>query len=144
MLVGMKPDYPRLAKLAKEQDNITTRKQLRAIGFTDKRIAAMVGRKHWVQLQRGVFLLAPGPPTWRQSARAAQWAGGSSVALDAGSSLLWWRLEGPIEGDIELTLTDRKGGPRPRNVVTRQPSRPIRTQERERVQVVCIEGPRAS
>jgi putative AbiEi antitoxin of type IV toxin-antitoxin system len=135
----MAPKYARLAQLATAQDNVVTRKQLLALKFSDERIAAMLRHKLWVQLQRGVYLLGPGPATWRQLARAAQWAGGKVLALDAGSALLWWSVDGPAEGDVELTLLERKGGPEPRGVVIRQPSRTIRMLKRDGVQGVCIE-----
>jgi hypothetical protein len=139
MLDGMAPKYERLAELAVKQDNVVTRKQLRALGFSDERVAAMVKNKLWLALQRGVYLLAPGPATWRQRARAAQWAGGKTLALDAASSLVWWGLEAPTGDKIELTLLGRKGGPQPRDTVIRQPSRTLRMTKREGVQVVSIE-----
>jgi hypothetical protein len=131
--------YERLAKLATDQDNVATRGQLGSIGFSDKQVSLMLRRGHWVQLQRGVYLLARGPATWRQRARAGQLAGGDVVALDAGSALLWWHLEGPDEGEIDLVLTGGKGRPEPRNCVVRQPSRPLAIRTRDGVRVVCIE-----
>jgi hypothetical protein len=50
--------YQRLAKLAKDNDNVATRRQLSKLGFGDKQISLMLRRGHWVQLQRGVYLLA--------------------------------------------------------------------------------------
>ena len=135
----MGPRYGRLAELAARQDNVVTRKQLLALGFSDERVESMLTRKHWLQLQRGIYLLGPGPATWRQLARAAQWAGGSHVAIDAGSGLLWWGRDVPIPDAVELTLLDRKGGPEPRGAVIRQPSRKISTTTRDGVQVVCLE-----
>ena len=131
--------YDRLARLAAEQEHVATRKQLRAIGFNDYQIGQMVKRKHWVQLQRGVYLLSPGPATWRQRARAAQWAGGQSVALDAGSALLWSGFAGPDEGAVELVVTQPTGNPSPRGVVVRHPSRPVRTRTLGKVRVASVE-----
>jgi hypothetical protein len=133
------PNYEKLAKLAGDQDNVATRSQLRKIGFSDDRIQGLVSKGHWLQLQRGVYLLGRGPATWRQRARAAELAAQSGVALDAGSALLWWRIEGPSEGDIELVVVDGKARPRPRGAVVRFPSRVLATRTREGVRVVSIE-----
>jgi REase_MTES_1575/Transcriptional regulator, AbiEi antitoxin len=136
----MKLNYEGLAKLATDQDNVVTRKQLRALGFSDKQIGAMVRRKLWVQLQRGVYLLAPGPATWRQRARAAQWAGGRPVGLDAGSALLWLGFDGPEENEtIELCLVSGKGLPCPRDAIVRRPKRRISMRTWDGVQVVRVE-----
>jgi hypothetical protein len=134
-----KPKYARLAALAKEQDNVVSRAQLLKIGWSDERIGLMIKKKHWLQLQRGVYLLTPGPATWRQLARAAFLAAGKGVALDAGSALLWRGFDGPTEGDIELALTGGKGRPSPKGAVVHQPSRPLRTRTIDGVRVVCIE-----
>jgi hypothetical protein len=139
MLGVVKPDYARLAKMAATQDNVATRADLHAAGFSDERIESMIRHEHWRQLQRGVYLLAPGGAAWRQTARAAQYAGGAKVALDAASSLLWWGVEVPAPARIDLALLDRRGGPAPRGVRIRYPSRPLRTVTRDGVLVVCIE-----
>jgi hypothetical protein len=131
--------YERLAAMAQRQDNVATRKQLVAAGFKDRHISAMVRRKYWVQPQRGVYLLAPGPATWRQRARAAQWAGGASVALDAGSALLWREIQGPEQDTIELAVTAKNGNPEPRDVSVRHPSRPVATRSLGGVRVVSVE-----
>jgi hypothetical protein len=131
--------WDRLAKLARHHENVVTRRQLVDAGFTDKQISLLLERGHWVQLQRGVYLLGRGPATWRQRARAAQAAAGDHVALDAGTALLWWRIDGPEEGDIDLVLTEGKGKPSPRGSIVRQPSRVVSTRVRDDVRVVCIE-----
>jgi hypothetical protein len=135
----MKPNYERLAKIAAEQDGVVTRKQLKALHLTDKDVGRMVRRRLWLQLQRGVYLLAPGPATWRQLARAAQWAGGKTLALDAGSALLWRGFEGPEEGAIELVITSKNGGACPRGAVVRRPTREVAVSLRDAVRVASIE-----
>jgi hypothetical protein len=132
-------DYDGLAKLAKNQDNVVARPQLLTLHFSDKQIGLFLERGHWLQLQRGVYLLGRGPATWRQLARAAQLAGGDVVALDAGSALVWWCVEGPKEAEIELVLTSGRGKPEPRGCVLRQPSRSLTVRTREGVRVVCLE-----
>jgi hypothetical protein len=84
-------------------------------------------------------LLGRGPATWRQLARAAELSADGGVALDAGSALLWWRIEGPDEGDIELVVTDGKARPRPQGAIVHFPSRALKTRVREFVRVVTIE-----
>ncbi|HVV35919.1 MAG TPA: DUF559 domain-containing protein [Acidimicrobiales bacterium] len=133
------PDYAGLAELAIDQDHVATRAQLSKLGFSDERIATMIGHRHWVQLQRGVYLLSPGPATWRQVARAAQLAGGDVVALDAGSALTWWGVDGPEDDRVELVVAGPAGGPAPRGVVIHHPSRPISVRVRDGVRVVAIE-----
>ena len=135
-----KTKYDGLRAMAASQDNVVTRAQLLAAGFSDDQIGRMLRRGHWTQLQRGVYLLSPGPATWCQRARAAQWAGGSCVALDAGSALLFWGTDGPIEGAVELTtIATDEGRPKPAGVVVRRPSRRVSTRMRNGVQVACIE-----
>jgi len=135
-----KPNYDELAKLAADQDNVVTRTQLRKIGFTDERIQALLANGLWLRLQRGVYLLGPGPATWRQQARAAWLAAGQRVVgLDASSSLLWWRVDGPEEGDIELVLVDGVGGPTPSGAFVHHLKRRVKTQMRDGVRVVRIE-----
>lgn len=83
MLGGVdKRNFALLAALAAANDNVVTRAQLSRIGFTDKHIGLLLKRRQWVRLQRGVYLVAPGPPSWNQLARSAQLAGGDSLALD--------------------------------------------------------------
>ncbi|MEY2419732.1 MAG: hypothetical protein QOG90_2412 [Actinomycetota bacterium] len=134
-----KPNFQRLAERASEQDNVVTRKQLLALGFSDKRIARMLERRLWTQLQRGVYLLAAGPATWRQRAMAAQWAGGESVALDAGSALMWRGIDGPEQDTVELVVTTTRGNPEPRDVTVRHPSRAVATRSLDKVRVVGLE-----
>jgi hypothetical protein len=135
----MKPNYEALSALAVDHEHVATRKQLKKIGFRDWHIREMLRKRLWVQLQRGVYLLSPGPATWRQLARAAQLAGGDGVALDAGSALLWLGFDGPDEGDIELTRVAGAGGPRPTGALVRRPSRPLKTVVRQGVRVTSIE-----
>lgn len=96
-------------------------------------------RRLWTQLQRGVYLLSPGPPTWAQRARAAQYAGAGGVALDSGSALRWRGIDATDSDDVEVAMTSRQGGSLPAGVVLHYPSRPLTVQMSQGVQVVSVE-----
>jgi hypothetical protein len=98
-----------LAELAKDCDAVVTRAALHGLGFTDREIQTQLDRKRWQQLQRGVYLLAAGSPTWRHRALAA---------------LL--RLDGAVEGFAELTVAYGKG-PAPRGAIVHRTTYPSRT-----------------
>ncbi|MEY2473086.1 MAG: hypothetical protein QOK28_2415 [Actinomycetota bacterium] len=70
---------------------------------------------------------------------AAQWAGGESVALDAGSALMWRGIDGPEQDTVELVVTTTRGNPEPRDVTLRHPSRAVATRTLDKVRVVGIE-----
>lgn len=134
-----RPDFDGLLQLAHEQDNVVTRPQLLDIRFSDEQIGLFVGRHLWTQLQHGVYLLSPGPPSWEQRARAAQYAGADGVVLDGASALRWRAIEVGDHDEVEIAMTHRQGGSLPEGVVLHYPSRALTVQQVNGVLAVCVE-----
>jgi hypothetical protein len=115
----------RLAKLAKDNDCVATRAELRKAKFSVKEIRTALARKRWQPLQRGVYLLSAGNPTWRQEVRAALAAAGPGAQMTARTLAAWIGLDGATPSVIELVVPCGKG-PAPRGVTihrTRHPSK---------------------
>jgi hypothetical protein len=134
-----RPNFEALLQLAHDQDNVVTRPQLLAESFTDEVIALFVARHLWTPLQRGVYLLSPGPATWEQQARAAQYAGADGVALDSASALRWRGIDAGGAERVEVAMTRRQGGSLPQGVVLHYPSRTLTVQESRGVRAVSVE-----
>ncbi len=73
------PEPVRTAVL--RRDGVVTTDELVRAGTSRGRVARRVASGEWQRLHRGVVLLQSGPPTWRQSARAALVAAGPGAAL---------------------------------------------------------------
>jgi hypothetical protein len=134
-----RPDFAALLQLAHEQDNVVARPQLLAAHFSDEWIALAVNRHIWTGLQRGVYLLSPGPATWEQRARAAQYAGADGVALDGASALRWRGIDATDDDVVTVAMTGRQGGSLPEGVVLHYPSRALTIQEVRGVRAVSVE-----
>jgi hypothetical protein len=116
-----------LAKLAAECDSVASRAQLNGIGYSDEEIQTAIGKKVWRRLQRGVYFLSAGTPTWRQKVRAAMLAAGGAVQLAGRALAAWIGLDGATEGVIEVVVEHGHAGPKPVGVTvhrTRRPSKP--------------------
>lgn len=60
-----------LRELLAAQDGVVSRAQVIDAGFDDGYIEAMIRRRKWARVHRGVYVAHTGPPTWRQRAWAA-------------------------------------------------------------------------
>jgi hypothetical protein len=134
MLGAMKRVFRRLRRLGRAHDNVVSRAQLLTIGFSDRRIQAMVRKGHWQRLHSGVYLLGPAEPTWRQRARAAVLACGPGAYLSHESAARWWLLDGADDHDAIHVTVARKSGPTPQAVRVHRPRREQQTVVRDRVQ----------
>ncbi|HUR78698.1 MAG TPA: hypothetical protein VMZ22_12185 [Acidimicrobiales bacterium] len=115
-----------LAKLAAASDCVATLDQLLELGYSEKEIRTAMARKVWQQLQRGVYLLSAGTPTWRQRALAAVLAAGGGAQLAARALAAWVGLDGATEGVIEIVVEYGKG-PAPKGVAVRRTRKPSKT-----------------
>lgn len=111
----MIPREQRLAELAAECDCVVTIDQLRVLGYSDQEIGTEVSKKVWQRLQRGVYLLSAGTPTWRQNVRAAMLGAGENAQLAARALAAWAGVDGATEGVVEIVVPYGKG-PAPNNV----------------------------
>jgi very-short-patch-repair endonuclease len=94
----------RLARLAAKNEGVVTRAQLLLLGFSDKAISTALARRRWQQLQRGVYLLSPAEPTWRQRVRAASLAAGADGQVCGRTLAAWLGLDGATERVIEISV----------------------------------------
>ena len=115
-----------MAELAAAADCVASRTELAALGFSDQEIETNVTLSRWRWLQRGVYLLSAGTPTWRQRARAALVAAGDSAQLGPLALAAWIGLDGATESVVDLVVPYGKG-PRPREVKIRRTRYPSRT-----------------
>jgi hypothetical protein len=82
MLLGMADaDLSGILRIAKNQDDVITRRQLLAHGATPNWIGRQVRNGRWRRLLRGVYIVHTGSPRWRSRARAALLYAGAGAAL---------------------------------------------------------------
>ncbi len=127
-----------VARLAARNDNVVDRPALRALELTDQQIKTLVHRLRWQQLQHGVYLVGAAPPTWRQQVRAALLAAGRDAVVSHRTAAALWRLDGAVEGVIELTVPVGKG-PTPRGVVVHRTTIPSATRTIDGLRTPSIE-----
>ena len=78
-----------LPALLKQQDDVLSRPQALAAGYTRGSIQRAVADGRWQQLLPDVFLVHPQPPNRRQRVNAAALWAGPEAAIDAESACLW-------------------------------------------------------
>jgi very-short-patch-repair endonuclease len=111
---GVKPRKPetfdqRIAKVAAKQFNVVDRADVFRVGGTKHHIDTRLDAERWQQLHAGVYLIGAAPPTWIQRAFAAVRACGSGAFATGGTGLLLAGVDGPAEGEIEITMTQADG-----------------------------------
>jgi len=112
---------PELEAVATTQVGLVSTEQARAAGITDRRIAALVGRRAWRRLTRGVLDTRPGPLSavrWDVRRRRAAWAallafGPDAVAVGA-CALALHRVVG-----LTTVITPQAALPKASNRLTR-------------------------
>ncbi|MCW2779071.1 MAG: hypothetical protein JWN17_2796 [Frankiales bacterium] len=121
--VSTPPDV--LGRLLSRQDQVVSRSQLVQLGLDPHHAGRRVASGRWCRLLPSVFLSAPGPPSPRQSARAALLHGGPPSALTGRTACRSWRLRDVADGGpVDLLLPhelQRSGGPGLRVLRTRVP-----------------------
>lgn len=86
--------------LARRNGQIIARAVVLALGGTDQFIEDRIARGQWVRLQRGVYLVGLGPPSWEQQLRAGVLAAGTGAQSSHRAGLLHWGLDGLSAGPL--------------------------------------------
>jgi hypothetical protein len=106
----------RLDALAGTQLGLLTRDDVISRGGTDHYIRTCIARKHWRQLQPGVYLTGSARPSWLQEQLAScKAAGPHAVASHRAAAPPWW-LDGACEGPREI-LVAPPFSPAPRTTI---------------------------
>ena len=72
---------PELLRLARYQDGVLSCAQVAQARVADSQLARLVRQQVLTRLDRGIYLLGPGSPTWRQYVWAAWLLGGHGARL---------------------------------------------------------------
>ena len=94
--------------VAGRQDGVILREQLRALGLGRGAIAHRCKRGLLRPLHTGVFLWGQLTPTPDARARAAAFVAGAGAFVTHAWALSLWRLHGPIDGPVDVTVVGRR------------------------------------
>ena len=93
----------RLARTARVQHGLFTRRQALAAGFSPRTIARRQTTGVWERAHPGVYRLAGAPVTWRQMLLAACLATGLGAVASHRAAAVLWGLPGFAQGRFELS-----------------------------------------
>lgn len=99
---------PSFDHLARRQHGLTTTRQLRRIGWTDKQIRHAVGTGLLEPVRRSVFRAAGAPRTQEQAWLAAAYAAPGSVLSHLTAARVWGYPTFPAPDGIDLLRVDRR------------------------------------
>jgi hypothetical protein len=108
--------------IARRQDDLVSRADVRFVGGTDRLIANRIERGLWQPVQAGVYLVGSAPPTWAQQLRAAVMAAGPSAEASHRSAILRWGMTGISGAPVEITAP-HSGPPLPDGVIVHRSRR---------------------
>jgi hypothetical protein len=129
-------DAPRA--LAAGGDDLVTRPDLLAEGWSDSEIAAIV-RSGWLHpLQAGVYGLGARPPSWARQVRAALLAAGPDAVASHRAALVLWGLDGIKAAPVEITV-GYTCGPTPQGVIVHRTRRPAPASVIDGIRVTGVE-----
>ncbi len=130
----------RIQRLARRQNNVVSRSELRDIGVSDWMIHYRLERLHWQQLHRGVYLLGAAAPTLDQQIVAARKAAGTRECMAADDCAAYlWDLDGvPTPKHVTLVVGP-KSEPAPKGVTIHRTGRVTVRQFRRGIPVTTIE-----
>lgn len=93
-----------LRRTARDQDDLLTRTQILAAGYTDDWIDAQLAARRMLRLHRKVYLTTTGAPTTRQRERAALLCTGPSAALSHRTAAARHGLKLPDDGLVHVVV----------------------------------------
>ncbi|PVZ04913.1 hypothetical protein [Actinomycetospora cinnamomea] len=93
-----------LRRTARTQDDLLTRAQILAAGYTDEWIEAQLTARRMLRLHRKVYLTTTGAPTERQRQRAALLCTGPSAALSHATAAARHGLSVPGDGRVHVVV----------------------------------------
>src|SRR5260370_892518 len=92
-----------LCSTAAGQHGLLMHDQLSALGFSNDAIAGMVASGWLEKVERGLYLVAGAPRTWRQQLRAGVFSGGEQAVASHEAAAALWQLPGFPEGPVEVS-----------------------------------------
>jgi very-short-patch-repair endonuclease len=92
---------------AQAQHGVLTVPQLRAIGLSKDRVAALVRRGVLTRIRRGTYVVAGHEPTYEQRVFAAWCSVGEGAVVGRRSAAVLWRLEGVRPDAVDILTSAR-------------------------------------
>lgn len=112
----------RIIAAARRTDSVLDRATVHSLGATDQIIRDRLRRGQWLGLQRGVYLIGIGPPTWRQRLRAAVAAAGPGAEVSHRAAVVLRGFDGMRTAPVELVVPFN-GEPTPRGAIVHRSRR---------------------
>ncbi|MBV9166917.1 MAG: type IV toxin-antitoxin system AbiEi family antitoxin domain-containing protein [Solirubrobacterales bacterium] len=98
----------RIATIAELQRGRIARDQLHALGIPDATIARRVAQARLVREHRSVYVVRPAIDVALGRETAALLACGPNALLSHGSAAALWKLCEPVDGPVEVTISNRR------------------------------------
>jgi hypothetical protein len=92
-----------LAIVASRQYGVFTHEQAAAVGMTNKAIKGRLRAGTWEPVERGLYVVAGTPVTWRREVQAAVLAAGDRAVASCLAAAALWRVPGFGEGRIDVS-----------------------------------------
>jgi predicted transcriptional regulator of viral defense system len=120
------PFFDEVARVAAQRHGVITRSQLRACGCSERGIRTLTANGVLERRERGVYVVAGSPPTWRQRVLVACSAGGPLALAGHRCASSLWGFDRYRAGTVELTAPYQSARMRPGLLVHRSTELPAR------------------